>query len=325
MIEKIQKNLSKNIIIYTLVAILLGVILGHFYDLKFISNYIIYIVLIMIYPMMVNLSLSSLKNIKGSAKPLIEALIINFIFAPLFMWFLTSIFISDPQITLALMLLSIAPASSMGLGYIGLAEGHLISGTIIVAFAFIASIFVYPILGQYFALGAQISIPIDLMLKNLIFILILPLILGVITREYIERKHGKEKFLQVKPYFSTTTLTFLYILMFAIFASKANLILKNYIDIILLLPVAILFYTVTTILILLVNNKILSFEYGHHQAVVFTTVSKNVALTIAILISLFGTEGQYLAIFPAIFSLFQAPFLMIYLKFSDNVKEWFKR
>ncbi len=325
MIEKIQKNLSKNIIIYTLVAILLGVILGHFYDLKFISNYIIYIVLIMIYPMMVNLSLSSLKNIKGSAKPLIEALIINFIFAPLFMWFLTSIFISDPQITLALMLLSIAPASSMGLGYIGLAEGHLISGTIIVAFAFIASIFVYPILGQYFALGAQISIPIDLMLKNLIFILILPLILGVITREYIERKHGKEKFLQVKPYFSTTTLTFLYILMFAIFASKANLILKNYIDIILLFPVAILFYTVTTILILLVNNKILLFEYGHHQAVVFTTVSKNVALTIAILISLFGTEGQYLAIFPAIFSLFQAPFLMIYLKFSDNVKEWFKR
>ena len=119
------------------------------------------------------------------------------------------------------------------------------------------------------------------------------------------------------------TLTFLYFLIFIIFASKANLILKNYFDIILLLPVAILFYGVTTLLILLINKKILSLEYGHHQAVIFTAVSKNIALTIAILVSAFGSEGQYLAVFPAIMSLFQAPFLMIYLKLSNKVKQQF--
>jgi len=47
-----------------------------------------------------------------------------------------------------------------------------------------------------------------------------------------------------------------------------------------------------------------SFEYVHHQAVVFTSVSKNVALTIAILISVFGKEGQYLSVFLAIMSIF---------------------
>jgi len=324
MIQKIQKNLSKNMILYTLLVIVLGTLTGHYLDLKSLSNLIIPVVFIMIYPMMVNLSISSLKKIKGSTKPLIEAMILNFIYAPVFMWVLTSIFIPDPKIKLALMLLSIAPASSMGLGYIGLAEGHMLSGAIIVAFAFLASIFVYPFVGHYFALGANIPVPITLILKNLLTILILPFVLGIMTREYVERKHGKEKFLKIKPYFSTVTLTFLYILIFIIFASKADLILKNYFDIILLLPVAVLFYGVTVLFILLINKKLFSFEYGHHQAVVFTSVSKNVALTIAILVSVFGKEGQYLAVFPAIMSLFQAPFLMIYLKLSNKIKRWFE-
>lgn len=324
-IQKIQKNLSKNMIVYTLAVIVLGILFGHYLDLKSLSSLIIPVVFIMIFPMMVNLSLSSLKKIKGSTKPLLEAMILNFIYAPLFMWFLTSIFISDPQIKLALMLLSIAPASSMGLGYIGLAEGHMLSGAIIVAFAFLASIFVYPFAGHYFALGANIPVPLTIILKNLLIILILPFVSGIAVREYVERKHGIKTFLKIKPYFSTVTFTFLYILIFIIFASKANLILKNYFDIILLLPVAILFYGITVLFTLLINKKLFSFEYGHHQAVVFTSVSKNIALTIAILVSVFGKKGQYLAVFPAIMSLFQAPFLMFYLKSSKKVKQWFEK
>ena len=322
-IKRIQKNLSENMIVYTLLVMVLGTLIGHFFNLKFLARYIIPIVFVMIYPMMVNLSLSSLKKIRGSQKPLIEALFLNFIYAPLFMWFLTAVFIDDPKIKLALMLLSIAPASSMGLGYLGVAEGHMLSGAIIVAFAFLASIFVYPLLGHYFALGTSFSVPLTLIMKNLLLILILPLILGVATREYVERRHSEEKFTRIKPYFSTTTLSFLYLLMFVIFASKANLILANYKSIFLLLPVAIIFYSVTVLFSLLINKKILGFKYGHHQSVVFTSVSKNVALTIAILISLFGKEGQYMAVFPAIMSLFQAPFLMIYLKFSKRIKRWF--
>ncbi len=325
MIQEIQKNLSKNILLYTLLVMILGVLLGHYLNLKWLSKLILPTVFLMIFPMMVNLSLSSLKEVKGSMKPLIEALILNFIYAPLFMWFLTSLFISDPKIKLALMLLSIAPASSMGLGYIGLAEGHMLSGAIIVAFAFLMSILVYPLAGHYLAMGANLPVPFKLILKNLLIVLILPLLLGVGVREYVEKKHGKKAFIKIKPYFSTMTLTFLYILMFIIFASKANLILKNYKDILLLLPVAILFYGVTVLFVLLINKKLFSFEYGHHQAVVFTSVSKNVALTIAILISVFGKEGQYMAVFPAIMSLFQAPFLMLYLKASNKIKRWFEK
>jgi len=324
MINKIKKNLSKNMLLYTLIAIVLGILLGHFFNMKGLSSLTIPIVFVMIYPMMVNLSLSSLKKIKESKKPLIQALILNFIFAPALMYFLTTIFAVSPQMKLAMMLLSIAPASSMGLGYIGLAEGHMISGAIIVALAFILSIFIYPIAGHFLTVGTSLSVPVALILQNLLIILVVPLILGITTREYIERKHGAEKFLKVKPYFSSLTLIMLYFLIFVIFASKAKLILNNLGDIWLLLPIALLYYGITIFLVLMLNKHVFNFEYGQHQSVVFTSVSKNIALTIAILVSVFGKDGQYLAVFPAIMALFQAPLLMIYLKFSKKIKRWFR-
>ena len=325
MIQKIQKNLSSNMLYYTFLVIVSGVLLGHVLELKWMSDLLLPVILIMVYPMMVNMSLSHLKMIRGSVKPLTQAMFLNYIYAPILMYILTYFLISDPKITLALMLLSIAPASSMGLGYIGLAEGHLLTGTIIVASAFLLSIFFYPVFGHIFALNADINVPITLIIKNLLIVLVIPLILGLLTRELIERKGKEGAFLRVKPYFSSVTLLFLYIMIFIIFASKSEMILKHMTDIVLLLPVAILFYGITVLLIMPLNKYLFRLEYGHHQAVIFTSVSKNIALTIAILISAFGKEGQYLAVFPAIMSLFQAPFLMTYLKFSKKIKKWFKK
>ncbi len=322
-IAAVQKNLSENMLWYTLGAIVLGLGLGAVFDLRGLSAATLPIVFVLIYPMMVNISLSSLKKIRGSRKPLIEALIINFVYAPVFMWFLTSLFIHDSRVALALMMLAIAPASSMGLGYIGLAEGHVLTGALIVAVAFILSVFVYPLLGQYFASGANIHVPTAVILKNLTLVLVVPLILGVLTREYVERAHGREKYLKIKLYLSTITLAALYLLIFVIFASKARMILHNWVYVLYLLPIALIYYFTTLLLILVVNSKLLDFEYGHHQAVVFTSVSKNIALTIAILVAVFGKDGQYMAVFPAIMSLFQAPILMFYLKRSESVRRWF--
>jgi len=324
MIKKIQKNLSKNMLNYTLLVIIGGLILGKIFpQLKSLSGLILYVIFIMIYPTMVNISLSHLKKVRGSTKPLITALVMNFVYAPLFIYALSSIFIHDPQIKLALMLLAIAPTSSMGLGYIGLAEGHMLSGAIIIAFAFIASIFIYPVAGSFFAGQAHLIIPVGMILKNLIWILVIPLVLGIITREYIEHKHEEGTFEKIKPYFSTVTLSALYLLIFIIFVSKAGLIIKNWREVFLIAPVVLIYYGFTIWLSLQVNKKIIKLDYGQHQSVAFTSISKNVAVTIAILVAVFGEKGVYMSTVPAIVALFQAPILMAYLHFKDHVKRYF--
>ena len=60
MIQKIQKNLSENMILYTLLVMVLGTLTGHYLNLKSLSNLLIPVVFIMIFPMMVNLSLSAM-------------------------------------------------------------------------------------------------------------------------------------------------------------------------------------------------------------------------------------------------------------------------
>ena len=327
-IERYQQNLSKNMLWYTLIVMVAGILTGYFFpEAKQLSKFILPTVFIMIYPMMVSISLQNLKKMRGSVKPLYMSLILNFIYAPIMFYLLSKIFISDPLITLGLMLLSVAPASSMGLGYLGISEGHMVSGAIIVTIEFILAIILYPIFGVWFASNASINIAPNLILKNLLYVLIIPLILGVGTREYIEHKANapqvyKKKF---KPYFGSITLTALYFLMFSIFASKASLIVKNYMTILMIAPVALLFYGISLFIFPFINRDIVKMDYGKHQAVVFTSVSKNVALSIAILVSVFGVQGQYIAIAPAIMSLFQAPSLMLYLKTKDKVHELFLR
>jgi len=76
-------------------------------------------------------------------------------------------------------------------------------------------------------------------------------------------------------------------LIFIIFISKSDLIIKNWKDILAIAPVILIYFTITIFLMIFVNKKIFKLEYGDHQSIIFTSVSKNVAITIAILIAVF--------------------------------------
>lgn len=179
-------------------------------------------------------------------------------------------------------------------------------------------------MGTTLSLEPPLQVPLLLILKSLLLVVVAPLILGIITREYLERRFGPRKFKEVKPYFSLVTLVGLYTILYLIFASKAKLVISHYMDVILLAPIATLFYGITILLLLVLNRWVFKFVYRHHQAVVFTTASKNVALTIAILVSAFGKIGQFMSAYPALMSLFQVTFLVLYLKGSHKVKALLK-
>ncbi len=321
LVSRVQFRLSKHMIELTLLSIFSGIFFGYFTGVK-LGFLILPLVFAMIYPMMTSISLSALRNVRGCFSVIVEALVLNFAIAPAYMFVLTSIFVPDPRIRLGLMFLAIAPSSSMGLGFIGLSGGDLLAGAATVALAFLCSIFVYPLLGGYIAEKSSFHVPYFLMVKSLIFVLILPLALGVLTREAIVRKRGVHYFnRRYKPVFSTITLVCLYAMIFVIFSSKARMIVHDLRDILMVAPVAICFYPSLVLLTLLINRKRLSYE--KHQSVVFTSVSKNIALSIAILVAVFGKEGQYFAVAPALMAVFQAPFLMCYLRMQERVRSFF--
>jgi len=319
-IEKVVKNLSKYMLVYLLLIIIVGIFVSYSYSPKFLSNYIMIIVFLMIYPMMVNVSFESLKQIKTSLKSIATALFFNFILSPFLYWLLCMVFQVPLDVEIALLLLAVAPASSMGLGYVGLSKGNMVSASMIVALAFILSLIIYPTTIRLLNVGYQI-IPFTEIIRSLVFVLVLPLVLGLITREGLIERKGVD-FKEIKPYFSLVTLTFLYILIFVIFALKGQLIVKHWEKVILIAPIAISFYTIMISIGLIFNKYLIKLDYEDNQAIVFTTVSKNVALTIGLLVTAFGKSGNIMAMYPAIISIFQIIFLITYLHLSEYIKEW---
>ncbi len=316
-IKKLVSNLSNFMLLYSSIAIAAGIFVSMNYHVKFLSNYILLIVFLMIYPMMVNVSFESLKKIKKAKKPLLIALVLNFIIAPLLFWMLCTIMHASPSIKIALILLAVAPTSSMGLGYVGLSRGNIVSASVIVALAFVLSLVIYPITFHFLKFGPQ-GVPLSKILKSLAFVLIIPLFAGLITREFIIEKRGVD-FKQLKPIFSLITQLSLYSLIFTIFALKGSMIIKNWRQLIIITPIAIAFYTLMITITLLFNRHVAKISYADNQSIVFTSVSKNVALTIGLLASL-GKEGQIMAAYPAIISLFQIVFLMSYLHLSNVIE-----
>ncbi len=118
------------------------------------------------------------------------------------------------------------------------------------------------------------------------------------------------------------TLICLYLMIFVIFSSKARLIIRNFWVLASIVPVAVIFYPTMMLVAIFVNRKN-GLSYEQHQSVVFTSVSKNVALSIAILVTAFGNYGKYMAVAPALMALFQAPMLMTYLRMSEKVRKLF--
>ncbi|KSW12510.1 hypothetical protein CF15_07265 [Pyrodictium occultum] len=321
-VKRIAKNLSENMLQYTIIAIILGLVTGYYFNLRPLSVLITPVVLLMIYPMMVNLSLASLLRIRETLKPVLEALVLNFAVAPALIYTLVEAFHASTYMKIALMLLSVAPSCSMGLGYVGLAGGDMLTATTIVASAFLLSLAALPAVG-YVAAGSSLGVPPGLILKSLAVVLVAPLVLGVAAREFIERRYGLEKYGELKPYFSTVTLVNLYLLIYLIFAVKARLVVSHYHDLVVLAPLMLVYYAAAISLLLAVNLKLLGLSYEQHQAVVFTTAGKNVALTIAVLATAFGKAGRFMAVYPAMVALIQPIVLILYLRYSGRVKAWF--
>ncbi len=321
-VEKIAKNLSKHMLLYTSLIIILGILVSYIYSPTFLSKYIMIIVFLMVYPMMVNISFESLKRIKTSYKSIAIALFFNFIVAPFLYWLLCIVFHAPLDIKTALLLLAVAPASSMGLGYVGLSKGNMVSASMITTVAFILSLIVYPITIHLLNIGNS-AVPFGEVIKSLILVLVLPLILGLITREGLIERKGIS-FKKIKPYFSLVTLIFLYILIFVIFALKGRLIIEHWEKVVLIAPITISFYIIMIITVLISNKHLAKLSYEDNQAIVFTTVSKNVALTIGLLTA-FGKSGHTMAMYPALVSIFQMIFLMTYLHFSEKVRKWWAK
>ena len=325
-LKSFQQHLNRNLAWYVAAALGLGLLLG---DLSgaFLDRYgaslsgaTTVVVFFMIYPMMVNLQVEALGKAMRNGRALLLSLAYNFLWAPLLGFLLSKLFLPDPLLAFGFMLVMVVPCSSMSIGYTGLVKGNLELATVVVAASFLAAIPAIPFWASIFGGQYQVAVPIDNLLWTVVTVLILPMILGYLTRTVLIRWLGKPGFSRIMPIFPIVTLVSMFLIVFLIFFLKATLLLSKWTMLLWLIVPNVAFVAITLVLITWLDRR-LGLSYEDHMGVVFASTGKNNGTAIALATAAFS---PLVAVPAATLPIFQIVFMVVYLRMAPRVRGWFQ-
>lgn len=327
-LAKLKDHLDKFLPLYVIISMVIGFYFGLHTNVKAHKETFhwlnVLVVIMMIYPMMINLRLSEMRMATKQWKQLSIALLMGLVLAPIIMYLfieIVGLFVPiNPKLALGLLLAVVVPCSSMSIAYTGLTEGNLELATVIVAISFLLAIFVVPLWLKVFATAYHVSISIWLLVITIVEVIIVPMILGLETRSLLFKKLGPEGFMRIRPLFPSISLIGMYLIVFLIFMEKAKLVAsKPEVVLIALIPIA-LYYLVAFSLMTAVN-KAIKIRYEDHMAIAFTAIGKNEGTAMAIAMA---AGMGLMAIPPAVTPVLQIPFMISYLKLAGKVRVLFE-
>lgn len=240
--------------------------------------------------MMINMNVLDVFKSFSAPKKIIIASIINFIVSPLLAIVLGKIFFSNqPSLMLGLLILSVLPTSGMTASWTGLSGGNLKLSLTIMSSNLLMSIVVLPIYLSIFSSG--VTIETMAILQSLLKVVVVPLLLGDLTRRIIVKVKGNDGFKKIKPYFGEVSSFFVLVIIFIAVSLKSKMILGNLTLALYSVIPLVIFY-----LVLLVIGDRVGRRFGTPDRIslVFSTTMRN--LTIALGIAM-GLEGGNMAVF----------------------------
>ena len=256
----------------------------------------------MIYPMMLQVDFSSLKNIGKKPKGLSLTLIVNWLIKPFtmafFAWlFFTKIYaaIISPELAgeyiAGAILLGAAPCTAMVFVWSYLTDGDpnftLVQVSVNDLFILVAFV---PIVS--FLLGiTDIQIPYDTLVASVLIFVVVPLVAGYITTKSLVSKKGKEwfenKFL---PKFKPVSIFSLLLTLILLFSFQGNTITNKPL-IILLIAIPLIIQTYFIFFLTWFTGRKLKLPHAINSPAAMIGASNFFELAVAVAIALFGLQS----------------------------------
>jgi ACR3 family arsenite efflux pump ArsB len=315
---KILEILQKNLVWSIPVCMIGGIVFGAIFDPSFLRSAIIPLTFLMVYPMMINLQIQKVFA-GGDFRLQLVTQLINFGIIPFLAFGLGKLFFADqPLIALGLLLTSLLPTSGMTISWTGFAKGNLNAAIKMTVIGLIAGSLATPFYAKWL-MGAVVEIPLIDVFKQIVFIVFLPMILGLVTRQVIIAMVGFDKYnknlKQKFPAFSTLGVLGI---VFVALALKAKSIISS--------PASLLAYFIP-LMIIYIFNYVLSTTVGKFLfkredaiALVYGTVMRNLSIALAIAITVFGPkDGSEIALIIAMAYVIQVQSAAWYVKLTDKI------
>lgn len=313
----ILSKITKNLIIAIPSMMALGFIFGLYSEVGFLKKLIVPFTFLMVYPMMVTLKIKKVFE-GGDTKAQLLTQFINFAIIPFVAFGIGKIFFPDrPYMALGLLLAALLPTSGMTISWTGFAKGNLEAAVKMTVIGLTLGSLATPFYIK-FLMGAHVGINIINVMKQIAFIVFLPMAAGYITQQSLIKKHGQKGFQErwVSRFPSLSTLGVLGIVFIAI-ALKAKALADSP-ELLLYIFMPLIFLYGTNYLLSTLTGKIL-LPRGDAIALVYGTVMRNLSIALAVAINAFGAAGSEAALVICIAYIIQVQSAAWYVKFTDKV------
>lgn len=303
---------EKYLTLWVALCIAAGIGIGHFAgdSIQVLSNLEVFrvnipvaiLIWLMIYPMMLQVDFSSIKNVGKRPKGLILTLVVNWLIKPFTMAFFAWIFFSKiyaafispeqaGEYIAGAILLGAAPCTAMVFVWSYLTNGdpnytlvQVSVNDLIILVAFV------PIVGLLLGI-TNIQIPYDTLFASVVIFVVVPLVAGCLTHKILIRKKGAVWFTkQFLPKFKPVSILALLITLVLLFAFQGTNITNNPL-IILLVAVPLIIQTYFIFFITWFGGRKLKLPHAICSPAAMIGASNFFELSVAVAIALFGLQS----------------------------------
>ena len=323
-------------------AIIMGIVLGSLapgifaviagIEYAHVNLVIAVLIWLMIYPMMVQIDFSSLKDVGKKPKGLALTLIINWLIKPFTMALLGWLFFKglfadwvDPQTATeyiaGMILLGVAPCTAMVFVWSQLTKGDANYTLVQVSINDIIMIFAFaPIAGMLLGV-TDITVPWDTLFLSVVLYVLIPLVAGAITRKKLDKGDDHSRLNQFLATMKPWSIVGLLATVVLLFGFQSETILDKPQAIVLIaIPLLIQTYGIFAIAYFIAKQLKLPHSVAAPACMIGT--SNFFELAVAVAISLFGLHsGAALATVVGV--LVEVPVMLSLVWFANRTRHWF--
>lgn len=287
---------------------------------------------IMIYPMMVQIDFSSLRDVGKRPRGLVLTLVVNWLIKPFTMaalgWlFFKVLFVDlvDPESATeyiaGMILLGVAPCTAMVFVWSQLTRGDPNYTLVQVSVNDIIMVFAFAPLAALLLGVSDIIVPWETLLLSVVLYVVLPLVAGALTRQLLARRGqgvGVDVFVQKLKPWSVVGLLATVVLLFGFQAEK--IIGQPQTIVLIAIPLLIQIYGIFAIAYS--AAKALKLPHNIAAPACMISTSNFFELAVAVAISLFGLQsGAALATVVGV--LVEVPVMLSLVAFANRTRHWF--
>lgn len=322
-------------------AIVTGILLGSFVPNAFAAiakieyahvNLVIAVLIwLMIYPMMVQIDFSSLKDVGKKPKGLVLTLVVNWLIKPFTMAFLGWLFFKglfvnwvDPQMATeyiaGMILLGVAPCTAMVFVWSQLTKGDPNYTLVQISINDIIMIFAFaPIAGLLLGV-TDIAVPWGTLFLSVVLYVVIPLVAGARTRKKLDKADDHSRLNQFLTAMKPWSIIGLLATVVLLFGFQSETILAQPQAIVLIaIPLLIQTYGIFAIAYFMAKQMKLPHQIAAPACMIGT--SNFFELAVAVAISLFGLHsGAALATVVGV--LVEVPVMLSLVWFANRTRHW---